>query len=77
MDKKYARYSIKNLTQKMNRPPAPTGQCMYLVKASKLIKDTTGDGESRTDTYWHCSKQGKRISKRSCAHCQLYLRAVN
>ena len=76
MDKQFNRYSIKNLESKMKNPrPKRKGQCLYLVKISKVVKDTTGTGSSYTNTYWQCNKIQNRIFKRSCANCPMYKRA--
>ena len=46
--------------------------CLHLNRVSKLIKDTTGSGNTYTDTYYQCSKLQKRITRKHCRTCVFY-----
>jgi len=70
------RFSIRTLMQKKNEPKRE-GQCLYLIRVSQLIKDTTGSGQSYSDTYLECTKLKKRITKKHCRNCVMYKRCNN
>jgi hypothetical protein len=67
-----------NLLRTQNPLPATRNkQCLYLCHVSKLIRDTTGSGNTRTDSYFQCNKLKQRITKRRCVGCGLYKPIIN
>jgi len=58
-------------------PPKKKPICVHLNHVSQLIKDTTGSGNTYTDSYFKCSKEGKRITRKHCRSCVFYKPLIN
>jgi hypothetical protein len=66
-------FSIRTCLKNMNKVKR-TIQCLYFIRVTKLVKDTTGAGNDYNDNHYECSKMSnKRISKRACKNCNLYV----
>jgi hypothetical protein len=69
-------FSIKSLFARKQNPElfVRRSACVYLIHSVQLIKDITGSGHSYSDSFYTCTKQNKRITKKHCSGCKTYLK---
>jgi hypothetical protein len=69
-------FSIKSLFARKQNPELfkSHSACIYLIHVSQLIKNRSGDNASYSDSYFKCTKLDKRITKKHCTGCKLYLK---
>jgi hypothetical protein len=75
------RFSIKTLLGRKQNPELFKGHsaCIYLIHVSQLVKGYSVksysiDESSYSDSYFKCTKLDKRITKKHCTGCKMYLK---